>query len=813
MLRTLQTNLTGGAISSDAKDRLDLQVWKNSVRRAENVSIKPQGGATRRHGTTIVRDLTDLVNLDYQVEAFVFSQNQSYVCLFSHGRIDIFDRVTRSLVQSHAGQPWSAAMVAARELVVVQSFDTMFVFHKDFETRQIVRTGATTFSIGVIQWGFLDTGSGNIPRMPMQKFYTGITHMRGLTVGPGAIGLQTNFDLFRAGHIGTWMLLYNVPVYITAITDGLNASASASAALPNTAGTVDWQEQAFSAVRGYARCATLHEQRLFIGGGRDTPNTIWGSTTYDPLNFWLGSGQPTDAIKFIAAQDRVAEIKRMVSFRHLQLYTADGEFYAPSPQNGALTPANFSLRQQSAYGIANADAKRFDQTSIFISRTANSIREFVYDDVQQSYSSDALTFMAKDYIRNPVELDVAIETETAQEALAIVTNGDGTLAILSKVRRENVGGWMLWSMTGGTFKSIGVIEREIWAITEHHAKRWLVVFDKNYRLDFAKKLAAGSPATSWGPFPNHIGMVVDALSGDLYLGQYTVDPAGYIVVDTPISEIEIGHSYIPLIQPLVQEVQMPDGVSWGVPKRNVSVTIQLIDTLVGPDQQRPHPDGQRRRGPVDRARPLHRQVQGVAAGCQRRAGTGHHRAAAAALQRHHHPDRGRGMSFQIAMMAGMAAMTVASAAQQASAAGAAGARAKAGVGEAKRQAEMEHFFSGLGGEVRQGAAMVQAAQTDVTAAEVGIQTEQRELARRREIGRLVAGQRHRHGRPRRYRHRPGFAGRDRPRQPRAGRGGYLQHQDDGRERQAAALLPQEQFRARGDGREAALDLRRHGSRG
>jgi len=122
MLRTLQTNLTGGAISSDAKDRLDLQVWKNSVRRAENVSIKPQGGATRRLGTAIVSALTDSV--DYMVEAFVFSQNQSYVCLFSNGRVDIYNRVTRLLVWSAAGQPWTAGMIAAREPVVVVRFIT-----------------------------------------------------------------------------------------------------------------------------------------------------------------------------------------------------------------------------------------------------------------------------------------------------------------------------------------------------------------------------------------------------------------------------------------------------------------------------------------------------------------------------------------------------------------------------------------------------------------------------------------------------------------------------------------------------------------
>ena len=93
MLRTLQTNLTGGAISSDAKDRLDLAVWKNSVRRAENVSIRPQGGATRRIGMATVSGLT--AHNSYQIEAFTFSQNQSYVCLFSAGTVQIWNRVSR----------------------------------------------------------------------------------------------------------------------------------------------------------------------------------------------------------------------------------------------------------------------------------------------------------------------------------------------------------------------------------------------------------------------------------------------------------------------------------------------------------------------------------------------------------------------------------------------------------------------------------------------------------------------------------------------------------------------------------------------
>src|SRR4029077_12501841 len=112
------TNLTGGAVSSDAKDRLDLAVWKNSVRRAENVSIKPQGGATRRLRMAIVDSLP--ASLSYQIEAFTFSQAQSYVFVFSNTRVDVYNKVTRVGVASYLGMPWVDAQIANRELVVVQ---------------------------------------------------------------------------------------------------------------------------------------------------------------------------------------------------------------------------------------------------------------------------------------------------------------------------------------------------------------------------------------------------------------------------------------------------------------------------------------------------------------------------------------------------------------------------------------------------------------------------------------------------------------------------------------------------------------------
>ena len=175
MIRTLQTNLTGGAISVDARDRLDLAVWKNSVAEAENVRIHPQGGASRRPGLALrrqrTRATTGTSTTSYQIEPFIFSADQQYVFVFTSG-------IVNGLLQGQPDRPastlpgfWTEAMIANNELSVVQSFDTMLVFHKDVETVSYVaaiRAAPSTPAACTVS--YFNDGDGNLPRHPFHKY-------------------------------------------------------------------------------------------------------------------------------------------------------------------------------------------------------------------------------------------------------------------------------------------------------------------------------------------------------------------------------------------------------------------------------------------------------------------------------------------------------------------------------------------------------------------------------------------------------------------------------------------------------------------
>ena len=573
LIRTVQTNFSSGAISPSARDRIDLANYRNAVKTLTNWRTRPLGGVTRRPGAVKIAKVT---YSDCQIEPFVFDSDEAYAFIFYNLAVDIYNKHTRAFIATIAG-PWTTAQVLANELNCTQALDKIHISHPDFETRIITRTAAAAFSIATIVYTPNANGGVN---SPFHKYAAST-----ITITPsgttGAITLTASAAAFVAGHVGTWFRIGNSPLSITGYGSSTVLNATVGAIPVAAVATYDWTEQMFSSVRGWARSTGLHEGRFWFGGSRDAPNTLSGSTTSDPYSHFIGTALATDAIKETIRADRVAEIKAIVSFRTLQIFTADGEFYAPSPQNSALSPTNISFKQQSGYGCSNARPRRFDQTTIFISRVANSVREFVYDDVQQSYAADSLTFAAAHLINDPVDLDVMVEGQATQEALAFLTNGDGTLAVLSKVRKENIGGWGQWT-TQGSYKRLGVVDREAWVLVERTVNSvvgyYLEVFDEDTLLDFATR-ASGASSATWGPYTDYANQAVHVRSANLYFGQITVSDTGYVVLPIAVTEIEIGYNFVPTIVPLNQEVQMPDGTSFAEPRRYVSVTASLVDTL------------------------------------------------------------------------------------------------------------------------------------------------------------------------------------------------------------------------------------------
>lgn len=61
---TIQSNMNGGEASPLIEGRKDVQLYYNSLEKAENVLSLPQGGVTKREGTQTILQLNDIERIE-----------------------------------------------------------------------------------------------------------------------------------------------------------------------------------------------------------------------------------------------------------------------------------------------------------------------------------------------------------------------------------------------------------------------------------------------------------------------------------------------------------------------------------------------------------------------------------------------------------------------------------------------------------------------------------------------------------------------------------------------------------------------------
>jgi hypothetical protein len=349
--------------------------------------------------------------------------------------------------------------------------------------------------------------------------------------------------------------------------------------------TADWSEPLYSSVRGWPACVTGHQNRLVLAGGKSSVNRINMSKTDAAWNFDVGTGLDDESIQTAISYDRVPIIRHMISDKHLQIFTTEGEFYAPfGIGNKPLTPSTISIINQSKYGTRiGLPPVSFDGSTLFITKTRKSLRELVFGNNDVGYSAPNISFQAAHLMVTPSRLDALMEDDEQQEAVAYIVNSDGTVATFSFVRKEQVAAWSLWN-TNGTIRNICVVDRLVFAVVARTINGSTVVcleqLDHDSMLDCSLTVAPGSPTTTFTGFTHLANQSVDVVvDGTGYLGTKTVNASGHITIDSAADQIEAGFGFTPSAKTLPPEVALPDGPTMGQPRRIVKVTFQLHDSV------------------------------------------------------------------------------------------------------------------------------------------------------------------------------------------------------------------------------------------
>jgi hypothetical protein len=350
-------------------------------------------------------------------------------------------------------------------------------------------------------------------------------------------------------------------------------AAAASVHTPHAAIT-DWDEQAFSSVRGWPACCCFHESRLAFGGSTSLPNWIFLSDVGAFYSFSLDEVADDGAIAAEISTDQVSRLRHIVSQKHLQLYCDTAELYIPQGNEKPLTPETFSIRSQTRIGSSYVKPRPFDGTVLFCQRTGKAVREFTYNDTSLTYDAVIASVMSGHLINTPVDLDVSLGQSDIQEQYAYVVMTDGTLAVMHSNRAESLIGWTPWT-TDGLFKSVRTIGDRVFVLVERASHLYLERFDLSLTVDCATTFLTTAFARSLPHLPSK---TVHAVSGTLYLGEQTTDGAGLATFEWNTA-CDVGLGYDNQITTLPQQVDVGQGRRTGQPVRISSVTAWIVQSV------------------------------------------------------------------------------------------------------------------------------------------------------------------------------------------------------------------------------------------
>ena len=344
-----------------------------------------------------------------------------------------------------------------------------------------------------------------------------------------------------------------------------------------------WEEQVYSAVRGYPASSTFHDGRLWFGGTSSLPDWVWASKVDEYFNFDVGDAEDSDSIQSSIGASQVADIRHLTSNRHLLIFTANGEFFCPQADQAVLTPANFTARRQTTHGCSHVNVKTLEGGVLFVQKHGRAVRELLFTDLELSYSATNISVLASHLINTPVDMTILQGTSERPESYAIFINSDGSAGIFHAVRSEKLAGWTEWKTTSGaSFKSVEAVgSRLFFTVFRDSAYYIEEMGTEENTLDHSTTFTIGSAGTTFTGLSNYASKTVKVRSGDFYMGEFAVSSGGVLELSSGFdtTTITVGFDYDVNVETMPVETSLPSGTMQGKPKRISKVVLGLNSAL------------------------------------------------------------------------------------------------------------------------------------------------------------------------------------------------------------------------------------------
>jgi hypothetical protein len=340
-------------------------------------------------------------------------------------------------------------------------------------------------------------------------------------------------------------------------------------------------EDVWSTTRGWPKSAAFHEGRLYFGGSKSRPNTVWGSGVINYFDFNVGTGLDDESVEATINTNQLNSIVNLFSGNDFRIFTTGGEFVVLQSSNDPITPANFFVRPQTRLGSkAGIPVEDLNGASVFIQRQGKSLNAFQYGDTTASYQIQNISALSSHLLKGPIDMAARRAASTDESDRLFVVNGDdGTMAVYSILVGQNVIAPSRFS-TDGSFVAVAVEVADVYVIVKRIingvTKYMLEKFDSDLTLDSAKTGGAASSVN----MTQLQGETVQIVRDGVVEAEQVVPASPYTITfaTAATSSYEVGLNYTVTARTMPAEPVLASGSVQGFKKRIVQVDAIVNNT-------------------------------------------------------------------------------------------------------------------------------------------------------------------------------------------------------------------------------------------
>ena len=580
-----QTNFSTGELDPLLRARVDIPQYENALAKATNVIVQPQGGVRRRPGTKHIFELpnssTPSAANGVRLISFEFSVDDSYMLCFVAGRMYVVKDGALVTNINASGDDYltvsaiTGAMLSS--LCWTQSADTLIVVHPDLQPIKIVRGGTDA------TWTATTITFDSIPKYAFTQTFSNPAATLTPSAVSGNITLTASASVFSATDVDQYINASpQGRIRITKYISGTSVEAITEFPFFNTTviASGDWEletgyEDVWSAGKGWPRSVSFHEGRLYFGGSKSRPSTIWGSKIALFFDFKPSEFLDDDAVEATLDTNQLNIIVDVVSGRDFQVFTTGGEFYVPQQGTDPITPLTFTFKQVSRNGTKiGTRVESLESGSLFIQKQGKALNEFLFSDTQLTYISQRISLLSGHLLKNPTRISLRRATSTDEGDLLLLVNAtDGSMAVYSVLRSQQIVAPSEFT-TDGEFLDVGVDVTDIYAVVKRvfngTTKYFVELFSNDRFTDCAFTGGVASTATG---LP-HIGKSLNVICDGVPQGSETVSAGGEVTFNRASTDnYEVGLPITVYLKTMPVEIKLQSGTRVGFKKRIVEVNV------------------------------------------------------------------------------------------------------------------------------------------------------------------------------------------------------------------------------------------------